>query len=233
MPIMPMPRYMFVRRSGNMKTGPIAVTTTSRDSCPDACPFRGNGCYADSGPLRLHWDRLSDGRYPDIGLGGLAAAIRRLKPGSLWRHNQAGDLAHDNGTIDRESLQAITAANQGRRGFTYTHHALTEANVAALTEANRGGFTVNVSTQSPAEAVVAMAMGLPAVVVVPEGTPKVTTVAVGSYKRRIVVCPATYQDDTSCADCGLCQRAGRDYAIAFPVHGNGKRKARSVIDAAS
>lgn len=54
--------YHFTRASGNVKTGPIPVTTTSADSCPPTCSFKGNGCYAESGPLALHWRAVSSGK---------------------------------------------------------------------------------------------------------------------------------------------------------------------------
>ena len=47
--------------SDNGKTGPIAVSSTSRHTCPSSCPLAGDqGCYAETGfHTRLHWDRLS------------------------------------------------------------------------------------------------------------------------------------------------------------------------------
>ena len=50
--------------SDNGKTGPIAVSSTSRRTCPSSCPLAGDqGCYAESGfHTRLHWDRLSRGQ---------------------------------------------------------------------------------------------------------------------------------------------------------------------------
>ncbi|MEG0068146.1 MAG: hypothetical protein RR740_26515, partial [Pseudomonas sp.] len=54
--------YHFTRVSGNAKTGPIPVTTTSADSCPPSCSFKGNGCYAESGPLALHWKAVTAGK---------------------------------------------------------------------------------------------------------------------------------------------------------------------------
>ena len=49
--------------SRNAKTGPIAVSSTSRRTCPSSCPLAGDqGCYAEAGfHTRLHWDRLSPG----------------------------------------------------------------------------------------------------------------------------------------------------------------------------
>ena len=48
--------------SRNEKTGPIPVSTTSYDTCPDVCPLKGNGCYADGGPLGMHWRAVSEGK---------------------------------------------------------------------------------------------------------------------------------------------------------------------------
>jgi hypothetical protein len=42
--------------SRNAKTGPIPVSTTTRETCPDVCPFRKDnegGCYAEGGPIRM------------------------------------------------------------------------------------------------------------------------------------------------------------------------------------
>jgi hypothetical protein len=60
--------------SDNGKTGPIAVSSTSRHTCPSSCPLAGDqGCYAEAGfHTRLHWDRLSRGES-----GFLAAAFIR------------------------------------------------------------------------------------------------------------------------------------------------------------
>ena len=46
-------------KSANVKTGPIPVSTTERDSCPADCQMKAE-CYAASGPLALHWSAVSD-----------------------------------------------------------------------------------------------------------------------------------------------------------------------------
>ena len=46
-------------KSANVKTGPIPVSTTERDSCPADCKMKAE-CYAASGPLALHWAAVSD-----------------------------------------------------------------------------------------------------------------------------------------------------------------------------
>lgn len=57
-------RARLVKVSGNRKTGPIPVSTTSRESCPNSCPLY-TGCYASGGPLRIHWDKVTSGEGSD------------------------------------------------------------------------------------------------------------------------------------------------------------------------
>ena len=48
-------------KSSNVKTGPIPVSTSSAATCPPTCPFNnGEGCYAGSGPLALHWKKVTE-----------------------------------------------------------------------------------------------------------------------------------------------------------------------------
>lgn len=69
--------YHITLKSTNKKTGPIAVVTSSHDTCPDTCPFKRNGCYADGGPLRIHWDKVSDGTR-GISFRELLSKLREL-----------------------------------------------------------------------------------------------------------------------------------------------------------
>ena len=52
-------------KSKNAKVGKMAVTTSTATTCPSACPFRDNGCYAESGPLKLHWLKVTEGKRGD------------------------------------------------------------------------------------------------------------------------------------------------------------------------
>ena len=140
-------RVHITRKSSNKKTGPIPVTTTESASCPPSCPFINAGCYAKSGPLALHWRKVSSGER-GTDWQGLCDFVQSLPEHQLWRHNQAGDLPHLHGVIDHAALAHLVVANTGRRGFTYTHHTLTPENVSMLTRSNRQGFTVNASTES-------------------------------------------------------------------------------------
>jgi hypothetical protein len=86
--------------SGNAKTGPIAVSTSSRATCSPSCPFLGNGCYAESGPLLLHWRKVTEG-LRGVSFDSFLLSLRSLESGRLFRHNQAGDLPHTSGRISR------------------------------------------------------------------------------------------------------------------------------------
>lgn len=212
--------YHLTLKSANAKTGPIPVSTTSADTCPDACSFKVNGsCYAKNGPLGIHWRAVDGGRGGT--LEELCRAVAAFLPGQLWRHNQAGDLPGENGAIDHVALGQLVRANKGRKGFTYTHKPLTRENRACIRGANKHGFTVNVSCDTVADVdrVKAMRVGPVVVVVASDVTENFKTPA----GHTVVVCPATQRDNVTCASCRLCAWSGREVVIAFPAHG-AKRK---------
>lgn len=218
-------------RSRNSKTGPIPVSTSTAATCP-ACPFKGNGCYAESYPLKGRWDEVTDGRR-----GGTWAmfldSVAALEEGQFWRHNQAGDLPGIGDDIDAKALADLVKANTGRRGFTYTHKPMTTPRARkAIADANENGFTINLSANDPAHADELADLKIaPVVVVLPStviGKQRLATPA----GRPIVVCPATYRDDVTCKGCQLCQRQ-RDVIVGFPAHGNAKNKATSIAMKAS
>lgn len=235
-----MTSMMLSLNSRNAKVGPIPVSTTSNDTCPDACPLKHNGCYADGGPLGMMWAKLSQttagetfkhgsSNVPTMSWATFVERIAALPEGQLWRHNQAGDLPGHGDTINRDMLDSLVDANEGKRGFTYTHKPLTADSLAAITSANLRGFTVNLSANNLAEADTLAATGLPTVVVLPDtiqGNVEVRTPA----GRRVSVCPATYHDNVSCSTCQLCQRQNRKAIIGFPAHGVSKRKASNVAN---
>jgi hypothetical protein len=219
--------YHMTRASGNKKTGPIPVTTSSSGTCPKRCSLKGNGCYAESGPLALHWRAVGDGRRGQS-LDELCGQIRKLPKYQLWRWAQAGDLPGDGHAIDAVALEQLTAANKGRNGFGYTHYdpRLPE-NAAALAQANEGGFTISVSAETLAQADEFAALGVaPVVVILPAGASKSMLTPAG---RHVTVCPASIRDDVQCASCGICQEAGRKAIIGFPAHGTGAKKAQAVF----
>jgi hypothetical protein len=217
-------KFLFKLASENKKTGPIPVSTTEKSSCPETCPFMQSGCYAKGGPINIHWNKI-----PEKGIDSFdfLGKIRNLPKGQLWRHNQAGDLPHVDGKIDTVFLDALTQANKGKKGFTYTHHLTTKENLKAVKKANRNGFTVNLSANNVTQAVEYANHGVPVVCVVPSDTTK-KSFTFGD--KKFVVCPATYKDDIQCYNCGICQKADRKTIVAFPAHGIGKAKVDKVIE---
>lgn len=217
-------QYHLTKKSANRKTGPIPVSTTSSDSCPQACSFRGNGCYAESGPLAIHWRRV--GRA-GMDLDAFCASIRALPDGQLWRHNQAGDLPGNGNRIDSRALAKLVKANRGRRGFTYTHKPVTDSrNHSAVSKANQQGFTVNLSADNLQAADRLKSLGIgPVVTVLPSTQTTNTRTPAGNL---VVVCPAVTHD-VPCSECGLCAWADREVIIGFPAHGSSKKRVDALI----
>lgn len=207
-------------KSGNQKTGIMPVSTSHRGTCPDACPFKSKGCYAKSGPLAFHWSKVTEGER-GTDWKGFLSKVREIPDGTIWRHNQAGDLVGKSDRINSVALRSLTLANKGKRGYSYSHYPLTEHNVKALRKANDGGFTVNVSTNRLSEVDAAMDTGLPVVTVLPLGTSD--RIVKTEKGRTVLVCPATLGREITCADCGLCQKRDRSFAIGFVAHGAGKK----------
>ena len=220
--------FHMTAKSRNEKTGPIAVSTTSATTCPDACPLKAGGCYAKGGKVAMHWRAVTAGERGGD-LASFLKAIRAIKPGALWRHNQAGDLPGEGDMIDVDQLGAIVDANKGRRGFTYTHKPIDVAsNRAAIAQANAEGFTVNLSGNTLEHADQLMAERIGPVVVVldaEEGKRHDVTTPAG---HKVVTCPATYREDVTCASCGLCAVRDRKVIVGFPAHGAQKNKAAIV-----
>lgn len=215
-------KFGFVRSSRNKKTGPIPVVTASKDTCPSTCPLMNAGCYAEHGPLRLVWDRVS------LDITQLCREIKKLPKKQLWRYGQAGDLPPDSETLDK-----LTEANNNRPVLCYSHN----RDFNHLRRAKSAGFNVNISADSPAEADLFADEGLPIVTVLPSRYARKRTKdgwgeTLTEYKIRtktyekttprglpIAVCPATYHDVT-CDQCGICvtDRKNRT-VVGFPAHG--------------
>lgn len=157
---------MLTLESRNVKVGAMPVSTSPNITCPDACPLKKSGCYAEHGPLGIIWRalsastshivQLSRGVAHALSWDSFCEAIADLAEGAIWRHNQAGDLPGENNEIDVVALDKLVQANRGRRGFTYTHKPLTgqygTSNSAAIKSANDQGFTINLSADNLREA---------------------------------------------------------------------------------
>ncbi len=235
---------IWTAKSTNKKTGPMPVSTTSKDACAPDCAFLDDGCYAKYGPLGMLWTGMTKAgpnasfrsgvaTVRTIDWSGLCANVKALPDGQIWRHNQAGDLPHAGGRIDCNKLARLVRANTGKRGFTYTHHNVLQSkpNRDAVADAVADGFTVNLSGNNLAHADMLADLAIaPVVVVLPVEAGREGTVT--PKGRRVVTCPATYRDDVSCVTCQLCARM-REVIVGFPAHGAGRHKAAAVAMPAS
>ena len=214
-------------KSKNAKVGKIPTTTSTATTCPSACPFRDNGCYAENGPLKLHWLKVTKGERGDD-WSTFLDKIKELPAGSKWRHNQAGDLPGDTQDLDSTKCVDLAKANEGKRGFTYTHYDVLDnfQNAITVNSMNHLGFTVNVSANNLEHADKLCDLDIaPVATVLPI---EQTTNTVTPKGRKVVVCPATYKDDVSCADCMLCEKRDRKVIVGFPAHGTAKKKAAAI-----
>jgi hypothetical protein len=210
----------FIAISSNRKIGAIPCTYSARFTCPDSCPLKKAGCYAEDFRTAMLWNKVDSGK-----LGkeweAFCEDIRTIKTGQLWRHNVAGDLPPiDTDTIDADKLAQLVDANKGRNGFTYTHYPDTEHNIDAIRNATENGFTINLSGNNLDHAADLARHGLPVVAIVPIDYPTETTYYKG---HKVITCPATYRDEVTCATCKLCQVSKRGSIVAFPAHGSKKR----------
>jgi len=213
-------KIQFIKKSSNVKTGKIPVSTSCSSTCPNSCPLKEKGCYAKTGPVSWNWAKVSKGlRGDDYNV--FIRNIADLEHGQLWRHNVAGDLKHNNQRIDKTALNLLVRANQGKKGFTYTHHKTSlKVNREAIKAANDKGFTINLSANNLIEADKLTALNIAPVVVIlsTEQTENLTT----PNGLKVVVCPAVIKDDVSCQTCQLCQKQERPI-IGFPAHGVQKK----------
>lgn len=218
-------KFLITRKSQNPHTGPILVTTSPRLTCPTTCPFKNKQCYAEKGYLGgFVWTKLDQtpinktfgNNVRVYSFPQLLAIITFLPNGTLWRHNQAGDIPSYRGIIDKHYLELLTIANLGKRGFTFTHNdpILYPENIPILLKANRNGFTINLSGNNlnHADRLFDTQCG-PVTVVLRSDT---RTNLYTPKKRKVVICPAFTRPGTQCADCKLCTRQ-RDFIIGFPL----------------
>jgi hypothetical protein len=222
-------KYHLTVKSANSKTGPIAVSTTAKPSCPDVCPLKKKGCFADGGPLQIHWELISQNKR-GVDFNDFLLQLTALKKGAEYRHNQAGDLPPDEtktNTIDALKLAALAAIVKLRklRAFTYTHYPVidNETNQQAIKAANDSGFTINLSANNISEVDTLLALNIaPVAVIMPLSAPKVSFTNQGN---KIVICPAQTNAKTTCVDCMLCQKSDRSFSIGFYPHGTSAKKA--------
>ena len=245
MPFLAMAFVSLTPVSGNRKVGPIPVSTTEPDSCPDQCILKaGNDCYAMFGPLAMHWRKVGkSGR--GIIWSMFCKAIKRLAKFQPWRHNQAGDMPKDEklsddtcDRMDRDMVIELGNAAKHTGGWTYTHYTPTDPHNASVIRdvndmhTNGQGLVINLSADTLAQADEYSALGIaPVCVTLPQDAPHRGNRTPAGVP--IVVCPAQTNDDMNCARCKLCAVRDRKSVVGFLAHGTAKKRLSGRIDAAN
>jgi len=250
-------KVLFIPVSRNAKTGPIPVSIIEWASCWPGCALYGNGCYAETGALAMHWARVSRG--PAGGSWSeFCGKIAALRPSCLWRYAQAGDLPGYGPWIDGGLFQELVAANIGKNAIAFTHKPVLGDDPVAvenrrlIAAALEAGFTVNLSADSPAHADRLADLGIAPVVTVLARAYARRAVrhrfkrqrdewaeTIGEWSDRTASLPRytpagkriaicpATYSDATCRTCGACARV-RDAVIGFPAHGAWQKVEKAI-----
>jgi hypothetical protein len=241
-------QVQFIEISQNAKTGPIPASIVARASCWTGCALYENGCYAETGALGMHWDRVSDGLSGGA-WSAFCANVAALRPGRLWRYAQAGDLPGYGPEIDGTLLEELVAANTGRNVIAFTHKPVlgddrvVVENRRLIAAAIKARFTINLSADNATHADKLAELGIAPVVTVLahayarralrhrfKRRPDQWAETIGEWRDRTVSLPRhtpagrriaicpATYSDATCKTCGACARV-RNAVIGFPAHG--------------
>lgn len=209
-------RVAWVPASANRKLGGIPSAMTTPSTCPPSCGMYGKGCFAETGMTAAHWKRA--GQHGLLWPAFLEK-VRALPLGQVWRYAVAGDLPGVGDDLDVQRLAELVDVAGRTCGHTFSHKPLRLARErAAVRDANRGGFTINLSANSTADVdrLMSLRIGPVATIILP-GTRTGDRTPGG---HRIVVCPAQTEAKLTCADCRLCSVPTRLGVVGFFPHGN-------------
>lgn len=217
-----------IEKSFNRKCGNVSVTMSAQASCWERCPFHGNGCYGEGGPLGWQTAKLNGAvrgaSHIDIARAE-AEAIDRLSGRRPLRLHVVGDCRDD------EAARIVASAAErywqrgGRPVWTYCH---------AWTQVAReswGRVSVLASCETPEQVRQAFARGYATALVVPTFK---DTKAYDIDGVRILPCPEMTGKVNDCTHCRLCwndnvlRKAG--ITIAFAAHGRGARRVMCFLN---
>lgn len=232
-------KVLFNEFSSNKKLGyGVASSYMERRTCPDTCQLKGNECYAEGYPVKIHWDNLSNGidKPGHYEFDDFLSKLKSLPKGKLFRNSVAGDLPGENNKINIKMLNGLVDACRRLTGFGYTHkpvgwgdvgespamQELRSSNTEAVRFANENGFTINLSADSLQQADYLKSLEIgPVVSVVSMDHPRHSKTAEGNH---VIVCPNEMDKAITCDKCLLCTKASRKAIVAFRAHGVRKHK---------
>ena len=212
----------FVGTSANKKTGCISQTYTTKNTCPKRCPFKSSGCYAKYGNTNIHWTQMKHSCEPKE----LKSIIKNTPHTDVIRHNVAGDIAKaGTSMIDTKLLDTLIEAYRGLKAYTYTHCRVDKRNIEAVKKSIKAGFVINFSVEDIKTAKKCYKNNVPCVMAVNS----MTKHTIKKEGLTFVQCPATYNENIHCKNCGLCYKKNRKSIICFPAHGIGKNKIKDIL----
>jgi hypothetical protein len=232
-----------IAKSGRERFVPIGPFVTStyvsiEATCPDFCPYKGNGCYASEGASHLTMSGLNRAAWNMTALQvtlAEAAAIDAVFPRRIPQDGAKGgrDLRlHVGGEV------SCTAGARALAGAGERWKARGGGAIWTFTKRWRqidrdvwGPISVLASCVGSAEVEDAHRRGYAAAVVVPEFRDGPKSFSYGG--RRAVPCPAEATEGVTCSSCRLCMDANRlrerGLVIAFAAHGAGAEKVRARL----
>jgi hypothetical protein len=192
----------------------MSTTYVAQDTCPESCPLRNEGCYAETGWAGLQTYRINTVqkalRWSVTKLAQVEAMmIGRLTGTRRLRAHVVGDCStvmgarHVGGALRRHE------AKHGMRAWTYTHawrevHALDWAGARVLASCGTVGELQEAHDRMYA-----------ATVIIPRTESRK---AYQSGGFTIIPCPAQFKDartgqrQTTCERCNLCSDTKRNWA---------------------
>jgi hypothetical protein len=214
-----------VTDSTNSKLGNCSATYLPiKQTCSSACPLKDSSCYAQFGFVAYTVKRL-ESNYKGIKAYDIVRAEAReisafkgkvVKP---LRLHVSGDVRTDAAA----KLLANAAENWNNKVWTYTH------SWRSVKRSSFGKISVFASVENTADAKIALEKGYaPAIVAERHESDR-------AYMKdgvKLIPCPAQTRN-VNCEACKLCMNADsvkvQGAAIAFAVHGSGKKRALKVI----
>jgi hypothetical protein len=215
-----------VYNSKNKKLGNVAATYLPIDqTCPNSCPLKNNGCYAQLGNTGFQNIRLQKK------MNGVSAydivrkeareisAFGQKANGKALRLHVSGDVR----TAKSAKLLSIAAEKWDGKVYTYTHAWKT------IPRSAWGNISVLASCENITDAKQAMKCGYAPSIIVPNHISDKAYVHDGV---KIIPCPQQTRG-ISCDKCKLCMNdktlKNQNAAIAFAVHGVRKKIVLNVI----
>lgn len=220
-----MVKMKYVAHSANIKTGDISQTYSEPKTCPKSCPFKRHGCYGENFTTRRHWVQSNCTSKT------LADMMESKGHTKALRHNVAGDMCKPGTSeLDTALIHDLIKAWKAMKvtAYTYTHADKMPGNFVKVHHAIKQGFIVNMSCETLEQVKACHENNVPSVLAVYEWTEKdKVTRRINGITYRL--CPACYDKNVTCRDCGKCWKKGRKEVIMFPAHGAGKKKTRAFL----